>query len=145
MRSRLIPAAFTAALVAFALTACGSSDEGDSKSAAVASSTSSAPEADPTEEWLTAARTTAAADWPEDAAPADHEIALYPDLWCAELSKGHSVGYLLDTKQGEFYPIGETWGTQIDTARKLVVAAVGVACPELKDQVTADLREAGVY
>jgi hypothetical protein len=79
-----------------------------------------------------------------DKRPADEEILLFPEDWCAGLKKGHSVEYLFGDGGG-LYPIGSDWGTKKDDAYTVLVLAVTAYCPEHRDAVTEELRESGDY
>lgn len=75
--------------------------------------------------------------------PTDEEVQAYPPQWCAGLTEGHSVDWLFN--DGGLYPIGQTWGTTEADAHKLLIMAVDIYCPDMKEQVTEELRAAGAY
>lgn len=130
----------TAAVLA-SLAACGGGGE--------RSNTEDKPKASPTaskkDRFLSAVRDADFESW-TDASPTDEELLDYPPQWCEELEAGHSVEYLFDDTDGAaLYPIGQEWGTEATEANELLVMGVSVYCPELREQVTADLRDSGDY
>ena len=130
----------TALLLIAALAGCSSSSGGDEGKPAAAET----PTASPEEQFLTVVHDAQFASW-ADSGPTDAELAAYPPKWCAEFEKGHSVDHVLNADAGALYPIGAEWGTKKEDAQELLVLGVKFFCPELRQQVTEDLRDSGAY
>lgn len=131
MRTRT--AAVTAVLLLAALTGCGS--DGDAKPT---------PTVGPEEKFLTSVHASDFDSW-KAKGPTDVELVAYPPQWCAELTAGHSVEYILGMQGANLYPIGADWGTAKPDAQELVVLGVTAYCPELRAQVTDELRDSGGF
>lgn len=132
--------ALLAAVLAATLTACGGSDS-DSK-AESSPSTSPTYKLRPQDQFIQAVNAGEFESW-AGGLPTAEELWAFPEQWCTELKAGHSVDWLLG--EGDLYPMGENWGTKKPEAQELVVLGVSAYCPELRDQVTAELRESGGY
>ncbi|MFF5773859.1 DUF732 domain-containing protein [Streptomyces californicus] len=137
MRTRTTTAALIAAGL-LALTACGTEPEPDTKAAGPA------PTVSPDEKFLAAVDKADIASW-ATTGPTDAELLDYPTQWCDAFAEGHSADHVLTADQGSLYPLGGDWGTKRDEAIKLLVLATKSHCPDLTDQVTADLRATGEY
>lgn len=137
MRTRTI----TAALLLLAALAAGCGSDGDAKPKATLTPK---PTVGPEEKFLAAARASDFDSW-KAKGPTDVELAAYPPQWCAELTAGHSVEYILDMQGASLYPIGTDWGTAKADAQELVVLGVTAYCPELRAQVTDELRDSGGF
>ncbi|MCT2591117.1 hypothetical protein LHJ74_14570 [Streptomyces sp. N2-109] len=130
------------ALLLLPLTAACSSDDSssDSKATPTASSSTS-----PKQKFLADVRAAEFASW-ADARPTNEELLEFPPEWCTELKAGHSVEYVFDDFDGAaLYPSGMDWGTELADANQLLVLGVTAYCPDLREQVTKDLRENGGY
>ncbi|MFI6103176.1 hypothetical protein [Streptomyces sp. NPDC051310] len=128
-----------ACLLAASLGGC--SGGGDAKAKPSPSPT---PTVSPDERFLAAVHAETFESW-ADKGPTDEELVSYPPQWCSELKKGHSVEHLLSLSGANLYPIGMDWGTKKQEAQELVVLGVQSHCPELREQVTQDLRQSGGY
>ncbi|MFH8744894.1 hypothetical protein ACH4GG_27255 [Streptomyces albidoflavus] len=121
------------AVLALALTACGSSDDpADAKPSPSATVSKG-------ERYLATAQ-----EITFNGEPSDAELQALPPLWCDALDDGHSVQWMFDT-EGGLYPIGEDWGTVKADAYKLLIAGVRTHCPEHLSAVQGELRETGEY
>lgn len=136
MHTRTITAALLLAALA---TGCGS--DGDAKPKAAPKPT---PTVGPEEKFLAAARASDFDSW-KAKGPTDAELVTYPPQWCAELTAGHSVEYILGMQGANLYPIGTDWGTAKPDAQELVVLGVTAYCPEHRAQVTDELRDSGGF
>ncbi|MER5769567.1 hypothetical protein [Streptomyces sp. NPDC001985] len=137
MRRTTITAA--AAVLLLALTGCSAEDSGSAKEATTSPPVVEGPSKD--ERFINRVHDADFTSWPTS--PPLEELTALPVQWCSELDAGHSVEYLFD--EAGLYPIGEKWGTELSEAHELLLIGVDVYCPALRDQVTAELRESGVY
>ncbi|MEU2901338.1 DUF732 domain-containing protein [Streptomyces globisporus] len=134
MRTRTAAALLAAGLLA--LTGCGTEPEPDTKAEPLAVS--------PDKKFLAAVGDAGIASW-TTTGPTDAELLDYPQRWCDAFTEGHSADHVLTADQGLLYPLGDDWGTKRDEANELLVLATKSHCPDLTDQVTADLRATGDY
>lgn len=130
-----------AALLLLAALAAGCGSDGDAKPKATPKPTPT-PTVGPEEKFLTSAHASDFDSW-KAKGPTDEELVTYPPQWCSELKAGHSVEYILGMQGANLYPIGTDWGTAKPDAQELVVLGVTAYCPELRAQVTDELREGG--
>ncbi|MFS0697770.1 DUF732 domain-containing protein [Streptomyces nitrosporeus] len=135
MRTRTTAAA--AAAILLALTGCSSNTDTTAKAKAT-------PTISKGDAFLTAVDKADIASW-ASAGPEDAELLDYPQRWCDSLSEGHSAEHVLTADQGLLYPYGDGWGTKRAEANQLLVLGTKSYCPELTDQVTAELRATGEY
>lgn len=140
MRTRIATAAAVLLLAALA-TGCGS--DGDAKPKATPKPTL-APTVGPEGKFLTSVHASDFDSW-KAKGPTDAELVAYPPQWCAELTAGHSVEYILGMQGANLYPIGTDWGTAKADAQELVVLGVTAYCPGLRAQVTDELRDSGGF
>ncbi|MEO3978097.1 hypothetical protein [Streptomyces sp. CAU 1734] len=140
MRTRTITA-ITAVLLLTTLTACGS-DTKDQAESEPRKKIPASPSLTPELEFLTQAMAAGYDGW-TDTAPIESDIMHFPKEWCGLLENGHSVDYVFGAA-GK-YPFGAGWGTKKPDAHKLLLLAVDTHCPTTRDQVTAELRDAGEY
>ncbi|MEU5284137.1 DUF732 domain-containing protein [Streptomyces sp. NPDC020755] len=136
MRTRTVVAALLAASL-LALTGCGTEPEPDAEAKPT-------PTVSPDEKFLAAVDEASIVSW-TTTGPTDTELLDYPQRWCAAFTDGHSADHVLNADQGLLYPLGDDWGTKRDEANELLVLATKSHCPDLTDQVTADLRATGAY
>ncbi|MFJ1581570.1 DUF732 domain-containing protein [Streptomyces sp. NPDC088182] len=134
---RIRTTTLAAALLLSTLTACGSEPE-------VADKAKPTPTVSKEDQFLAAVDNAGITSWTTNG-PTDAELLDYPQRWCDSFAEGHSADYVLTADQGLLYPLGEGWGTQRDEANKLLVLGAKAYCPDLADQVTADLRATGTY
>ncbi|NUS25065.1 MAG: hypothetical protein HOV92_12695 [Streptomyces sp.] len=127
--------AVTAALL-LALTACGTSSDGNGKPAAKPT-----PSADPAGQFIAATQDLAFTTM----RPSNDELLAFPPKWCAGLADGHSVQWLFSGGGGGLYPSGMQWGMVKREANQLLVAGVKAYCPKHLNTVQAELRAAGEY
>lgn len=123
--------------LALAATGCSDSTSSDAKASASPSGL------DAGDQFLADVHARQFESWAESG-PTDQELLMLPPEWCLELKDGHSVEYLLG-KNAEAYPIGPEWGTTRSDANELLLLGVSTHCPELRDQVTEELRATGQY
>ncbi|MEU0991951.1 hypothetical protein [Streptomyces sp. NPDC005953] len=128
-----------AALLLLSLTACGTEADSTPKKATTAASPA-AP--DPDDAFINTALSAGFTGW-TSTAPTEYELQPFPSQWCSELQQGHSVDYLFTT--AGLYPFGPDWGTKKPDAHKLLLMAVETHCPDVRDQVTAELRSTGEF
>lgn len=128
-----------AALLLLAALAVGCGSDGDAKPKATPT-----PTVGPEEKFLAAVHASDFDSW-KAKGPTDAELVAYPPQWCAELKAGHSVDYILGMQGANLYPIGSGWGTAKPDAQELVVLGVTAYCPELRAQVTDELRDSGGF
>ena len=138
MRTRHTAAALIVAGLLAALTACGGETDG------VAAKAKPTPTVSKEAQFLAAVDKADITSW-TTTGPTDAELLDFPQRWCDSLAEGHSADHVLNADQGLLYPLGEDWGTQRDEANELLVLGVKTYCPDLTDQVTADLRATGSY
>lgn len=137
MRTRTI----TAALLLLAALAAGCSSGGDAKPKATPTPK---PTVGPEEKFLASVYASDFDSW-KAKGPTDAELVAYPPQWCAELKAGRSVDYILSMQGANLYPIGSGWGTAKPDAQELIVLGVTAYCPELRAQVTDELRNSGGF
>lgn len=138
MRTRPIHAAAGLLAAAVLLTGCsGSSGQAEAKP-------KPSKTASPKEKFLRAVHDADFASW-ADKAPTDEELLGFPKQWCDGLAAGHSVNYLFSLRGENLYPAGMDWGTEKSDADELLVLGVTAYCPEYRDQVTQELKDAGEY
>lgn len=136
MRTRTTTVGILAAL-ALTLTACGSDDQADAKPSSKPSPSATVSKED---QYLTAAR-----DITFNGDPTDAELQAFPPQWCEALDDGHSVQWMFGIRDGNLYPVGQSWGTAKADAYKLLIAGVRAYCPEHLSAVQDELRATGEY
>ncbi|MFE9936337.1 hypothetical protein [Streptomyces hirsutus] len=125
------------AVLALTLTACGSDngDQADAKPSPKPSATISKET-----QYLTAAQ-----DITFNGDPTDAELQAFPPQWCEAFDAGHSVQWTFGLRDGNLYPVGQSWGTAKADAYELLIAGVRAYCPEHLSAVQDELRATGEY